>query len=106
MDGWPENQAPSGLLFFNPKLQEGYKAWLKALLARPNPYTGIPLAQDPALAIIQLQNEDSLLFWTSQGIKGKASRALGPAVRRLAQGEIWLACGCIQSLGQRQGCRR
>ena len=65
------------LLFFNPKLQEGYKAWLKALLSRPNPYTGIPLAKDPALAIIQLQNEDSLLFWTAQNIKGKQAELLG-----------------------------
>ena len=48
IEGWPENQTPSGLLFFNPKLQEGYKAWLKALLVPRNPYTGIPLAQDPA----------------------------------------------------------
>jgi hypothetical protein len=77
IDGWPENQAPVGLLFFNPKLQEGYKAWLKALLTRPNPYTKIPLAHDPALAIIQLQNEDSLLFWTAQGIKGKQAELLG-----------------------------
>ena len=77
LEGWPENEAPFGLLFFNPKLQEGYKAWLKALLARPNPYTGIPLAKDPALAIIQLQNEDSLLFWTAQSIKGKQAELLG-----------------------------
>jgi hypothetical protein len=77
LEGWPENQAPFGLLFFNPRLQEGYKAWLKALLVRPNPYTGIPLAKDPALAIIQLQNEDSLLFWTAQNIKGKQAELLG-----------------------------
>ncbi len=41
------------------------------------PYTGIPLAKDPALAIIQLQNEDSLLFWTAQSIKGKQAELLG-----------------------------
>ena len=77
LEGWPEDQSPFGLLFFNAKLQEGYKAWLKALLNRPNPYTGIPLARDPALAIIQLQNEDSLLFWTAQNIKGKQAELLG-----------------------------
>ena len=47
IEGWPEDQSPVGLLFFNPKLQEGYKAWLKALLTRPNPYTGIPLRRTP-----------------------------------------------------------
>lgn len=65
-----------GLLFFDRKLQEAYKHWLKLVLAETNTYTGIPLAQDPALAIIQIQNEDSLLFWTSQAIKGAARKEL------------------------------
>jgi len=75
---WANGQAPAswqvpgleeggslwGLLFFNPKVQEGYKAWMRAVLTRPNPYTGIPLSQDPSVAVIQVQNEDSLLFHT------------------------------------------
>lgn len=65
-----------GLLFFDKKLQEAYKSWMKQVLTEPNPYTGIPLAKDPALAIIQLQNEDSLLFWTSQSIEGPAAAEL------------------------------
>ncbi len=77
IEGWPEKQNPQGLLFFNPRLQEGYKAWLKALLSPVNPHTGIPLAEDPALAIIQLQNEDSMLFWTMQGVKGRQLEVLG-----------------------------
>jgi hypothetical protein len=60
-----------GLLFFDPKLQEAYKGWWKKILTNPNPYTGIPLGQDPAVAILQLQDEDSLLFWTFATIKGK-----------------------------------
>lgn len=66
-----------GLLFFNEKLQCGYKSWVKALYARKNTYTGIPLAQDPAVAIIQVQNEDSLLFWTTQGMKPEQQAVLG-----------------------------
>ena len=62
-----------GLLFFDPKLQAAYKGWLKQVLTEKNPYTGLPLAQDAALAIIQLQNEDSLLFWTSQSIQKDAA---------------------------------
>ncbi|MBI3830014.1 MAG: hypothetical protein HY291_10880 [Planctomycetes bacterium] len=65
-----------GLLFFDKKLQEAYKGWMKQVLTEKNPYTGIPLAQDPALAIIQIQNEDSLLFYTAQGIKGPAKTEL------------------------------
>ncbi len=56
-----------GVLFVDKSLQEGYRAWMKALLADSNPYTGIPLGRDPAVALIELQNEDSLLFWTMTG---------------------------------------
>jgi hypothetical protein len=77
IDGYTGTTDLWGLLFFNEKLQAGYKAWVKALYTRPNPYTGIPLAQDPAVAIIQVQNEDSLLFWTTQGIKPEQQRLLG-----------------------------
>jgi hypothetical protein len=56
-----------GVLFCDATLQSGYKAWLKALYTETNPLTGKSLAQDPAVAVIQLQNEDSLLFWTMIG---------------------------------------
>jgi hypothetical protein len=61
----------NGLLFFDPEVQKAYKSWLKALLEPVNPYTGIPLKDETAIALIQLQNEDSLLFWTVDQIKGK-----------------------------------
>ena len=66
----------TGLLFFDQALQRGYKAWLKRMYAAINPYTGVPLAKDPAVALIQIQNEDSLLFWTMQSIKGPAYKEL------------------------------
>ena len=66
-----------GLLFFNPQLQAGYKAWAKALYARPNPYTGIALANDPAVAIIQVQNEDGMFFWTMQAMHPEQQALLG-----------------------------
>jgi hypothetical protein len=50
-----------GLLFFDARLQAAYKNWLRALFIPANPHTGLPLAQDPAVAILQIQNEDSLL---------------------------------------------
>ena len=74
--GWdvtsPGRDKPEGLLFFDPKFQAGYKAWMKALCNRPNPHTGVRLADEPAVAIIQLQNEDSLLWWGVTSIKGDA----------------------------------
>ncbi|MES2459580.1 MAG: hypothetical protein V4671_03295, partial [Armatimonadota bacterium] len=64
-------QEMPALLFWDPTLQRGYKAWLKTLYGTPNPYTGVPLAREPAVGIIQIQNEDSMLFWTMQNIKGE-----------------------------------
>lgn len=66
-----------GLLYFDETLQHAYKSWLRQLLAEPNPYTGVPLAKDPALAIIQLQNEDSFLFWTVNNIPEPYKTDLG-----------------------------
>ena len=68
----PGTSCPEGLLFFEPVMQRGFKAWLKALYTTTNPYTGLPLGQDPAVAIIELQNEDSLLWWGLANIKGDA----------------------------------
>lgn len=69
LDTYTGQSGPEGLIFFEEKLQDAYKTWVKELYTRPNPYTGIPLSQDPSVAIIQVQNEDSMLFWTSQGIR-------------------------------------
>jgi len=66
-----------GLLFFDETLQEAYKGWLRELLTTPNPHTGIPLARDPALAIVQLQNEDSFLFWTVNNLQDPYKTDLG-----------------------------
>ena len=65
-------QSASGLLFFEPTLQKGYRAWVKALYTQPNPYspTKMKLADDAGVAIIQLQNENSLLFYDPDAFKG------------------------------------
>jgi len=70
------SQSALGLLFFEPRLQAAYKSWLRELFGTKNPNTGIPLAQDPSVAVIQLQNEDSLLFWTANNIQGEPRRLL------------------------------
>ena len=47
LEGWPENESPFGLLFFNPKLQEGYRAWLKALLEQAESLHGHRAGEGP-----------------------------------------------------------
>ena len=70
------NQSAASLLFFDPNLKAAYKAWLKALLTEKNPYTGVSLSSDPALAIIEIQNEDSMLFWTINSLQGEEKQLL------------------------------
>jgi hypothetical protein len=58
------NKHPFGLPFFDPRMQELHRAWLKQALTAKNPYTGLSLAADPAVGIVELINEDSLFFWS------------------------------------------
>ncbi|MBW7456810.1 hypothetical protein K0U00_22505, partial [Paenibacillus sepulcri] len=59
------NKQPFGLLFFDKTQQELYKKGVRKLLLTPNPYeNGLPLGKDPAVAIIETQNEDSYFFFT------------------------------------------
>jgi hypothetical protein len=77
IDGYAGRGDLWGLLFFNETLQKGYEAWVRQLYTRVNPYTGIPLSRDPAVAIIQIQNEDGMFFDTMDRIAPEQKRVLG-----------------------------
>ncbi|MGF1484009.1 MAG: hypothetical protein ACFBZ8_06560 [Opitutales bacterium] len=64
LPGLKKGQKTTGALFVNEPLQAKYLEWVRALMTPVNPYTGLSLAEDPALAIIEIQNESNLLFWT------------------------------------------
>src|SRR5262249_4748363 len=49
---------------FDPQLQAKYRAWAKQILNTRSPYSGLTLAQDPAVGIVEIVNEDSFFFWT------------------------------------------
>ncbi|QDT14970.1 hypothetical protein [Alienimonas californiensis] len=55
-----------GLVYVDPKVQAAYKVWTREFYARVNPHTGLSIAEDPTVAMLQILNEDSLLFWTAQ----------------------------------------
>jgi len=66
-DGFPgygNGRQALELLYFNPKGRQMYLKWVDALLNAPNPYTGLPMSRDPVVAIVEIQNESSLFFWT------------------------------------------
>ncbi len=51
--------------YFNRRWIDLQKAYAQQLLATVNPYTGLSLVADPAVAVIEINNENSLLgFWT------------------------------------------
>ncbi len=77
--GWKhkDGKKPFGLIYVNETFRDAYKHWLRELLTRPNPETGIPLSQNPALAVIQFLSEDSLLFYTFARIPSEQKRILG-----------------------------
>ncbi|MBM3214095.1 hypothetical protein FJZ36_04190 [Candidatus Poribacteria bacterium] len=66
IDGYEtiENKKPFALLFFDERMQAIYRSWLDGIFSTPNPYTGVPLSQEPAVSVVELQNEDSFFFWT------------------------------------------
>ena len=55
---------PFAAIYFDERLQAIQRGWLRQLLGTVNPYTGVQLAKEPALAAVELVNEDSLFFWT------------------------------------------
>lgn len=65
-----------GSWFWDPRLREAYKTWLRTFFTEVNPHTGIPLAQDTSIAFIQLMAEDGMLFFTSTSVKGAQRRML------------------------------
>lgn len=62
--GYPGNKIPVAAVEFNPDFQKQYHKWWVALLTTPSKATGKKLIDEPALASIEMQNEDSLFFWT------------------------------------------
>ncbi len=48
--------------YFFPRMMELNREYFKNLLARKNPYTGLTLAEDPAVALYELVDENTLFF--------------------------------------------
>jgi hypothetical protein len=64
LKGYDGKSHPFAALFFNPEFQAQYRRWWTALLTTPSPVTGKPLAEEAAVASLEMQNEDSFFFWT------------------------------------------
>ena len=84
LEGDPKG-ALEGMIFYHPGLQAAYRAWTRAFYTRVNPHTGLAIKDDPTVAVLQVLNEDSLFFWTTQGLPKEQRVILG------GQFSAWLA---------------
>jgi hypothetical protein len=64
LKGYDGKTHPFAAIFFNPDFQAQYRKWWTALLTTPTSGTGKPLTEEPALASLEILNEDSFFFWT------------------------------------------
>ena len=62
LPGEGDTRSVAGLVNVEPALQASEWRWLKTLLLHKNPYTGLRYVDDPALAVLEIHNEDSI-FW-------------------------------------------
>lgn len=64
--GWSgyDKKNPFGLLFIDAKFQAVYRAWWTQLLTRTSEAHPVALKDEPAVLSLEMQNEDSLFFWT------------------------------------------
>ena len=93
--GYDGKHHPFAALFFNKDFQAQYRTLWKALLLTPDAKTGKRLADDPAVAGLEIINEDSYFFWTfsPENIPDCAAPHPGTAVRPMASRAVWLAGG-------------
>ena len=67
LEGKGNHRDTYGIITVAPKLWEIRNKFLVALLTHQNPYTGLRYVDDPALAVVEMQNEDSVFFWNPLG---------------------------------------
>src|SRR5262249_21185863 len=63
LPGYDGKHHPFAALFFNPDFQAQYRKWWTALLTTTSTTTGKALIDELAVAGLEMQNEDSFLFW-------------------------------------------
>ncbi|MGF7149852.1 hypothetical protein FHS96_003509 [Sphingomonas zeicaulis] len=77
-DGVPDHDligVAKGVTYFGPELIERQKEYARMLLGMRNPYTGMRYADDPAVMIVEIVNENSLLeFWQRNWLRGERQK--------------------------------
>jgi len=88
LEGKPERKDTYGIITMDAKLWEIRTKTLVAMLTHKNPYTGLRYVDDPALAVVEMQNEDSVFFWNPLGWLAEGKKM--PLHSRMLR-EMWAA---------------
>ncbi len=75
--GQREGDMPYSMVFWEEHLQQAYKDWFRKIYGTVNPYTGMAIKDDPSVAVIQVHNEDSILFWTFNALTPRQLKVVG-----------------------------
>lgn len=77
-DGFPQSvrQISTGYIYkriaqYDRQMIDAQKSFAREYLTRVNPYTGLSYTQDPCVATIEVDNEDSLTWWIMYGDPAK-----------------------------------
>ncbi|MFW5682274.1 MAG: hypothetical protein ACOC1G_04635, partial [Phycisphaeraceae bacterium] len=62
--GFGDGGKAIALIFFSDEFQDLYLDFLREMMTTPNPHTDEAMADDPAVAFLEIHNETGLLFWT------------------------------------------
>lgn len=77
--------------FFDPQILSLHKEYAKQLLTHLNPYTGVMLAHDPVLAMVEITNENSLYrFWRDGQLKTNANGGVLPYRHVRMLDSLWI----------------
>lgn len=75
---------------FNRQMIDFQKEFARQYLGRVNPYTGLAYSQDPCVASVEINNEDSLVWWISYNHPSEELRAFPEPFRGELMG-LWNA---------------
>ncbi|MEM8872651.1 MAG: hypothetical protein AAGD32_00190 [Planctomycetota bacterium] len=97
-DGFPESIKDIGYTHqkrvdrFEPRMIELQKQYARDLLGHVNPYTGLRYADDPVVAFVEINNENSIMHeWPGQPLGGDWDRLPEPFKSELVrQWNVWL----------------
>ena len=79
---------PKGISFFEPRLIASEKEYARRLLTHVNPYTGLAYTDEPSVAVIEINNENSIFNNYQEGALDHLKPAY--ATELLRQWNAWL----------------